>query len=112
VFVWMNGGGGATTGSTCASRAAWRSTAPVAMPTASAARVHVKTTPQPEEQVEQVQEVRAGSSYLSMDSIDVEFGVGTATVVDEIRISWPSGRRQVLRDVEVDQVLVVEEPEG
>jgi hypothetical protein len=47
-----------------------------------------------------------------MDSIDVEFGVGTATVVDEIRISWPSGRRQVLRDVEVDQVLVVEEPEG
>ena len=56
--------------------------------------------------------VRAGSSYLSMDSIDVEFGVGTATVVDEIRISWPSGRRQVLRDVEVDQVLVVEEPEG
>ena len=58
----------------------------------------------------QVQEVRAGSSYLSMDSIDLEFGLGVATLVDEITILWPSGRRQTLTDVAVDQVLVVEEP--
>ena len=60
----------------------------------------------------QVQEVRAGSSYLSMDSIDLEFGLGRAAVVDEIVISWPSGRRQVLTDVAVDQVLLVVEPEA
>ena len=33
----------------------------------------------------QIQEVRAGSSYLSMDSIALEFGIGTAVMVDEMR---------------------------
>ena len=60
----------------------------------------------------QVQEVRAGSSYLSMDSIELEFGVGAATVVDEIRVLWPSGREQVLVDIEADRVILIEEPEG
>lgn len=59
----------------------------------------------------QVQEVHAGSSYLSMDSIDLEFGVGTAQVVDEITVLWPSGRRQVLKDLSVDQVVMITEPE-
>ncbi len=58
----------------------------------------------------QVQEVRAGSSYLSMDSIELEFGIGLAQVVEEISILWPSGARQVLRDVAVDRVIVVKEP--
>ena len=64
-----------------------------------------------EEPLVQVQEVRAGSSYLSMDSIDLEFGVGAATTVEQITILWPSGRRQLISDVPVDQVLVVTEPE-
>ena len=59
----------------------------------------------------QVQEVRAGSSYLSMDSIELEFGVGAATVVDKIIILWPSGRRQVLENVPINQVVVITEPE-
>ena len=58
----------------------------------------------------QVQEVRAGSSYLSMDSIDLEFGIGTATVVDELTIFWPSGIEQTLRDLAVDRVVQVTEP--
>ena len=75
------------------------------------ARVYVKTavegsaTP-----LVQVQDVRAGSSYLSMDSIELEFGIGLARVVKEISILWPSGARQVLRDVAVDRVIVVTEP--
>ena len=59
----------------------------------------------------QVQEVRAGSSYLSMDSLDLEFGLGDSTVVDEIRVLWPSGRMQTLRDVPADQTLDITEPE-
>ena len=59
----------------------------------------------------QVQEVRAGSSYLSMDSIDLEFGLGAATEVDEITVLWPSGRTQILTDLSVDQVLVITEPD-
>ena len=75
------------------------------------ARVFVKTTPKgATEQLIQVQDVLGGSSYLSMDSIDLEFGVGTATVVDEITIRWPSGRTQVITDVSVDQVIGITEP--
>ena len=75
------------------------------------ARVYVKTaveggtTP-----LTQVQEVRAGSSYLSMDSIELEFGLGPASVVEEITVLWPSGTRQVLMDVPADRVVLVTEP--
>lgn len=58
----------------------------------------------------QVQEVRAGSSYLSMDSIALEFGLGGAALVDEIRVRWPSGRTQVIEDVPADQVVQITEP--
>ena len=75
------------------------------------ARVYVTTIPRGEtEPLVQVQEVLAGSSFLSMDSIDLEFGLGTATVVEEITIYWPSGRKQVLSDVSVDQVIGITEP--
>lgn len=57
-----------------------------------------------------VQEVIAGSSYLSMDSLDLEFGLGGVTSVDEIVIRWPSGRTQTLTDVSGDRVVEVIEP--
>ncbi len=60
----------------------------------------------------QVQEVRAGSSYLSMDSIDLEFGLGSATIVDEITLLWPSGVTQVLQNIPADQVLTITEPDS
>ncbi len=59
----------------------------------------------------QVQEVRAGSSYLSMDSIALEFGLGDAEMVDEIRVRWPSGRTQVIEDVPANEVVQIFEPE-
>jgi hypothetical protein len=59
----------------------------------------------------QVQDLVTGSTYLSMSSLDLEFGVGSATVVDEIVILWPSGRTQTLRGLDVDQVVLVTEPE-
>ena len=62
------------------------------------ARVYVRTTVEGNATpLVQVQEVRAGSSYLSMDSIELEFGVGLAPMVEEILVLWPSGVRQVLR---------------
>ena len=60
----------------------------------------------------QVQEVRAGSSYLSMDSIELEFGLGNAAMADEIRVRWPSGRTQVIEDVPANQVVQIAEPES
>ena len=38
------------------------------------------------------------------------FGLGEEQVVRTIEIRWPSGQVQVLKDVEVDQILKVEEP--
>ncbi len=57
-------------------------------------------------------EVRSGSSYLSHDDLRVHFGLGAATQVDSLELRWPSGVVQVLRQVDVDQVLTVREPDG
>jgi hypothetical protein len=45
-----------------------------------------------------------------MDSIELEFGVGTATVLKEITILWPSGRTQVIDNAPVDRLLEFAEP--
>lgn len=60
----------------------------------------------------QVQEVRAGSSYLSMDSIDLEFGLGVSDEVEKIEIIWPSGRTQIIEDISANQAITIEEPEN
>ena len=77
------------------------------------ARVYVTTLPSPHENSRvQVQEVRAGSSYLSMDSIDLEFGLGKADKAEKIEIIWPSGRVQTLEDISANQVMTISEPES
>ena len=58
----------------------------------------------------QVQEVRAGSSYLSMDSVELEFGLGRANSVDRIEVLWPSGRTQTIEGIAANQVLEIVEP--
>jgi hypothetical protein len=57
----------------------------------------------------QMREVHAGSGYQSGSSLIQNFGLGPATSVDEIHIRWPSGAQSSLRDVAVDQLLVVKE---
>ena len=59
----------------------------------------------------QVQQVKAGESYLSQSSLDVAFGLAHHTQVDEIVIQWPSGIVQTLTDIQVNQRIVVEEAE-
>ena len=58
----------------------------------------------------QVREVHAGSGFQSASSLIVHFGLGPATVVDEIHIRWPSGAESVMTDVAANQLLVVREP--
>jgi hypothetical protein len=60
----------------------------------------------------QVKEVYAGGSYLSQDSIWLEFGIGSANMVEEISIRWPSGTEQTIKNVPVDQILEIIEPES
>jgi hypothetical protein len=57
----------------------------------------------------QVDEVRAGDSYLSHSDWRLHFGLGKATTVDEIRIRWPSGKTETLTKVAVNRVLKIVE---
>jgi len=50
------------------------------------------------------------ASYLSASDGRVHFGLGSRTRV-QIKIQWPSGKRQLLEDVSVDRIIVVKEPE-
>lgn len=55
-------------------------------------------------------EVRTTAGYQAGSSTRLHFGLGAAQTVDKLRIEWPSGSTQVLKDVAVDQLLTVEEP--
>jgi hypothetical protein len=59
----------------------------------------------------QVKEINNAASYLSSNDIRLHFGLGKARTIQRIEILWPSGVRQVLTDVAVNQILAVEEPE-
>lgn len=50
-------------------------------------------------------QVKGGSSAHSQNSLVVHFGLGSATVVDQIRILWPSGRIDTLEGVAAGQRL-------
>jgi enediyne biosynthesis protein E4 len=47
--------------------------------------------------------------YNSSSDKRVHFGLGAANVVDEIELTWPSGIKQVLKNVKADQILTVTE---
>jgi hypothetical protein len=53
--------------------------------------------------------VTTASSYESSSDKRVHFGLGSANVVSEIEIRWPSGIVQVLKNVHPDQILTVQE---
>jgi enediyne biosynthesis protein E4 len=48
-------------------------------------------------------------SYNSSSDKRVHFGLGSASVVDTIELTWPSGIKQVLKNVKADQILTVTE---
>ncbi len=60
----------------------------------------------------QIAEVTSGSSYYSQSDFRLHFGLGRATKVETIELSWPSGLRQELRDLPVDQAFVIREGEA
>jgi hypothetical protein len=53
--------------------------------------------------------VTTASSYQSSSDKRAHFGLGSATEVSEIEIHWPSGIRQVLKNLKADQILTVTE---
>jgi enediyne biosynthesis protein E4 len=57
----------------------------------------------------QYNEATTAVSYNSSSDKRVHFGLGSSVVVDSIELVWPSGTRQVLKNVKGDQVLTVTE---
>jgi hypothetical protein len=57
----------------------------------------------------QIWEVQSGGSYLSQSDLRVHFGLGRTPQVDTVEISWPSGAKQVFRDVPGNKFYVIEE---
>lgn len=56
--------------------------------------------------------VRTGTSYLSQNSLKQGFGLGSATMADEVLVDWPDGARTKLKDVPGDQVIRVNRSTG
>lgn len=48
-------------------------------------------------------------SYNSSSDKRVHFGLGTADIAESIELAWPSGIKQVLKNVKADQILTVTE---
>jgi len=53
----------------------------------------------------------SSAGYASSSVGPVHFGLGTQAVVPAIRIAWPDGTVQELRNVRADRVVTVREPQ-
>ena len=69
------------------------------------AKVHIKTADRT-----QLREIYAGDSYMSFSSLIAAFGVGTATQIETLQVTWQNGETQKLHNIPANQrVRVVQE---
>ena len=59
-----------------------------------------------------VQELHAGSSYLSSADPRAHFGLGNATKVSRLTIRWPNGRVSQVENLRADRIVTVAPPAG
>lgn len=59
----------------------------------------------------QYNHMTTASGYASSSAGPVHFGLGAAKLADEVEILWPSGKKQLLKNVAGDRTLSVKEPE-
>jgi hypothetical protein len=62
-----------------------------------------------EDGLKQYNEVTTAVGYACSSDSRVHFGLGASKTIREIEIKWPSGIRQILRNVAADQILAIEE---
>jgi hypothetical protein len=55
----------------------------------------------------QIREVRSGEGFANMSSLNIHFGLGQDTEIDEVRIIWPSGVVDVLYGQSVNSTITV-----
>ena len=57
----------------------------------------------------QWRQVGSAHSYLSASELPVTFGLGAATSVDSVEITWPDGSRQTVSGVTPGKLFIVEQ---
>ncbi|MDE0089676.1 MAG: CRTAC1 family protein [Candidatus Poribacteria bacterium] len=57
----------------------------------------------------QIREVKSGSGYLSQNDMRLHFGLGDVKQVDSVTVRWGCGHVETIKDVNVNQVFVIEE---
>ena len=62
--------------------------------------------------LKQVDWVRTGGSFLSQSDMRVHFGLRSFKRADVLKVYWPSGATDTLRNIEIDRDIVVEEGKG
>jgi len=59
-----------------------------------------------------IREIDGGSSHLSQNSTIAHFGLGAATAVDSVIVTWTGGKKQVLVNQPANKMLVITEAPG
>jgi hypothetical protein len=62
--------------------------------------------------VTQFNEVRGGSSYLSQNDLRLHFGFGEKALIENVEVSWPSGTKDVIKNLPADFIYTIVEGEG
>jgi enediyne biosynthesis protein E4 len=60
----------------------------------------------------QIDEVMSGSSYYSQNDFRLHFGLGRATKVDSVDLSWPSGLKESFQNLPANRLFVIQETKG
>lgn len=59
-----------------------------------------------------MREIDGGSSHLSQNSTIAHFGLGSATTVDSVIVTWVGGKKQILTLVNANALVTIEEQPG
>jgi hypothetical protein len=54
-----------------------------------------------------IREWHVGSSYLASEDPRLHFGLGDATLVPQIVVTWPNGRQTIINDTPINQQLTI-----
>jgi hypothetical protein len=59
--------------------------------------------------ITQIREIEGGGSYLSQSDLRANVGLGKATKVDSVEVTWLAGKKQFFRDLDADKFYLIQE---